>query len=184
MDAYHNAIMYNADVHFKGKTVLDVGSGTGILAIWAAMAGARRVYAVEASSIGTHIESLVEAHGVGDVVTVVRNRMEKVTSSLMQAEGRVHSVEMGGLTTILTCPCACGRNITESLVIASGRASGEGGCNCVGVDGLLPAPRVDGRVCSSCSRPLAGTWRRDVPVACAPSHSANRPSPLPRAPAR
>lgn len=82
MDAYHNAIKYNADVHFKGKTVLDVGSGTGVLAIWAAMAGARRVYAVEASSIGTHIETLVESHGLSDVVTVVRDRMEKARPRL------------------------------------------------------------------------------------------------------
>jgi len=78
MDAYHNAIKYNAAAHFKGKTVLDVGSGTGVLAIWAAMAGAKKVYAVEASSIGTHIETLVESHGLSDIVTVVRNRMEQV----------------------------------------------------------------------------------------------------------
>lgn len=85
MDAYYNAIKYNAAVHFKGKTVLDVGSGTGVLAIWAAMAGARRVYAVEASSIGTHIETLVESHGLSDVVTVVRDRMEKVRTQAVRA---------------------------------------------------------------------------------------------------
>ena len=44
MAAYHSAILGNADV-FKDKVVMDVGTGSGILAVWAAQAGARKVYA-------------------------------------------------------------------------------------------------------------------------------------------
>ena len=44
MSAYHDAIKMNAEQHFRGKVVLDIGTGTGILAIWAAQAGARAVY--------------------------------------------------------------------------------------------------------------------------------------------
>ena len=44
MAAYHAAIMGNASI-FKDKVVMDVGTGSGILAVWAAQAGARRVYA-------------------------------------------------------------------------------------------------------------------------------------------
>ena len=44
MAAYHAAIMGNPDV-FKDKVVMDVGTGSGILACWAAQAGAKRVYA-------------------------------------------------------------------------------------------------------------------------------------------
>jgi len=44
MAAYHAAIMGNSSV-FKDKVVMDVGTGSGILAVWAAQAGARRVYA-------------------------------------------------------------------------------------------------------------------------------------------
>lgn len=40
--------------------MLDVGTGSGILAFFAAQAGARRVYAVEASNVG---ELLVSAGG-------------------------------------------------------------------------------------------------------------------------
>lgn len=43
--AYKNAIMHNENL-FKDKIVLDVGSGTGILSIFAAQAGAKHVYGV------------------------------------------------------------------------------------------------------------------------------------------
>lgn len=46
MAAYHSAIMGNADI-FKDKVVMDVGTGSGILAAWCAQAGARKVYAGE-----------------------------------------------------------------------------------------------------------------------------------------
>lgn len=46
MQSYRDAIFENPN-HFKDKVVLDVGTGSGILAIWAAQAGARKVYAVE-----------------------------------------------------------------------------------------------------------------------------------------
>lgn len=78
MRAYHDAIRLNSKAHFKDKVVLDVGTGTGILAIWAAQAGARRVFAVEGTSVAEHAESMAKAHGFGEVITVLRGRMEDV----------------------------------------------------------------------------------------------------------
>lgn len=44
---YRNAMYHNKHV-FKDKIVLDVGSGTGILSMFAANAGAKHVYGVRA----------------------------------------------------------------------------------------------------------------------------------------
>lgn len=78
MRAYYDAIRLNAETHFRGKVVLDVGTGTGILSIWAAQAGARRVYAVEATRIATHAERMFAAHGFAETITMLRGRIEEL----------------------------------------------------------------------------------------------------------
>lgn len=77
MAAYHAAIMGNADA-FKDKVVMDVGTGSGILAVWAAQAGAKRVYAVEYTDMANHAKSLMEANGVADIVTVIQGAVEDI----------------------------------------------------------------------------------------------------------
>ena len=54
-----------------GDVVLDIGTGSGVLAVAAARAGARRVYAVEASDIAEVAERVFAANGVADTVTLV-----------------------------------------------------------------------------------------------------------------
>ena len=51
--------------------VLDIGTGSGVLAVVAARAGARRVYAVEASDIAEVAERVFAVNGVQDRVTLV-----------------------------------------------------------------------------------------------------------------
>ncbi|PSS20903.1 Protein arginine N-methyltransferase [Actinidia chinensis var. chinensis] len=78
MDAYYNAVFGNKH-HFTGKTVLDVGTGSGILAIWAGQAGARKVYAVEATKMSEHARELVKANNLEDVIEVIEGSIEDVT---------------------------------------------------------------------------------------------------------
>ena len=61
--AYYQAVMQNRR-QFEGRTVLDVGTGSGILAIFAARAGARKVYAVEATAMAKFARQLVEHNKV------------------------------------------------------------------------------------------------------------------------
>ena len=64
----------------RDKVVLDVGCGTGILSMFAARAGARKVYAVDASGITRHASRLVAENGYEGVVDVIRGRVEDLTS--------------------------------------------------------------------------------------------------------
>ena len=59
-----------------GDVVLDVGSGTGILAMMAADAGAARVYAVEPSPVAEVAKANALAYG--GRITVIRNAIENV----------------------------------------------------------------------------------------------------------
>lgn len=61
--AYYNAVIENKRL-FKDKVVLDVGTGSGILAIFSAMAGAKKVYAVEATDMAKNARKLVEHNKV------------------------------------------------------------------------------------------------------------------------
>lgn len=48
---YRNSMFHNRHL-FKDKVVLDVGSGTGILCMFAAKAGAKRVIGVSEAGVG------------------------------------------------------------------------------------------------------------------------------------
>lgn len=52
--------------------VLDVGTGSGILAYFAVKAGARKVYAVEASDVADRAKILMQAAGLSDRIIVIK----------------------------------------------------------------------------------------------------------------
>lgn len=73
--AYYQAIMSNAAL-FKNKIVLDVGAGTGILSAFCAKAGAKTVYAVEASKLAEIALEVIEENGLTSIVKVIHSKIE------------------------------------------------------------------------------------------------------------
>ena len=74
--AYEGAILSNAVSLFGGKTVLDVGCGTGVLSLFCAKAGAKKVIAVDNSDVIEQAREISRLNGQDGVVTFVRGKME------------------------------------------------------------------------------------------------------------
>ena len=68
--AYFKYITENPQI-FKDKVVMDVGAGTGVLSLFAVKAGAKKVYAVEASGIARVAERNIKQNGMADKVIAV-----------------------------------------------------------------------------------------------------------------
>lgn len=69
VSAYLAAI---AETIRPGDIVVDLGTGTGILALAAARAGAKTVYAIESSAIAAAAEAMFESNGFGDCIRLIR----------------------------------------------------------------------------------------------------------------
>lgn len=74
---YQKAIHSNS-IDFQDKVVLDVGAGSGILSFFALQAGARKVYAVEASSMAKHAQLLVQTNNYSGKIEVIAGKIEEI----------------------------------------------------------------------------------------------------------
>lgn len=77
MKAYRNAIRESEHL-FKNKIVLDVGCGNGILSLFAAKAGAAKVFGLETTGMGKYTKKVIEDNGYSDVITVISGQIDKV----------------------------------------------------------------------------------------------------------
>ena len=75
-NAYERAILSNAESLFRNKIVLDVGCGTGVLSLFCAKAGARKVIAVDNSDVIKQAQEIAKLNGHDDVVTFVKGKIE------------------------------------------------------------------------------------------------------------
>jgi len=82
---YMKAILNNKHL-FQDKIVLDVGCGTGILCMFAAKAGAKKVIGVECASIVEQAQKIVNANGFQDVITIVKGKIEEVELPVDQVD--------------------------------------------------------------------------------------------------
>jgi predicted RNA methylase len=73
--AYQSAILSNKHL-FKDKVVIDIGCGTGILSLFAAQAGAKKVIAIDASDVHAQAREIIDLNGYGDVIQVVHGKVE------------------------------------------------------------------------------------------------------------
>lgn len=83
--SYCNAIMNNRHL-FKDKIVLDVGSGTGILCLFAARAGAAHVYGIEYSEIVDIACKVTAENGLSDKITYIKGKAEEVTLPVQKVD--------------------------------------------------------------------------------------------------
>ncbi|XP_073154470.1 probable histone-arginine methyltransferase 1.3 [Henckelia pumila] len=76
--SYYAAVMENR-VDFLDRVVVDVGAGSGILSLFAAQAGARHVYAVEASEMAEYARKLIAGNPLlSQRITVIKGKVEEV----------------------------------------------------------------------------------------------------------
>ncbi|XP_013163120.1 PREDICTED: probable protein arginine N-methyltransferase 6 [Papilio xuthus] len=83
LEDYSRTETYRKAIHehkecFKNKIVMDVGCGTGILSVFCAQAGAKKVYAVEASNIANIAKDVVKENNFEEVIEVIQNEVENV----------------------------------------------------------------------------------------------------------
>lgn len=74
---FQAAIMHNKHM-FRGRKVLDIGCGVGILSLFAAKAGAAHVYAVDSSNVVDYTEQIVRDNGYTDVIHVIKGSLENI----------------------------------------------------------------------------------------------------------
>ncbi|KAI3469390.1 hypothetical protein Pfo_026053 [Paulownia fortunei] len=75
---YYAAVLENR-IDFIDRVVVDVGAGSGILSLFAAQAGAKHVYAVEASEMADYARKLIAGNpSLSQRITVIKGKVEEV----------------------------------------------------------------------------------------------------------
>ncbi|XP_063376630.1 protein arginine N-methyltransferase 1-like [Cydia fagiglandana] len=74
-ESYRDAILNNKET-LKDKVVLDLGCGTGILSMFSATAGAKKVYALDQSEVVYHAMDIIRENNLHETIKVVKGRLE------------------------------------------------------------------------------------------------------------
>ncbi|KAI1313867.1 hypothetical protein EDD11_002438 [Mortierella claussenii] len=98
---YRSAILLNTEC-FEDKLVMDVGAGSGILTYFAVQAGAKKVYAVEASEMAGKMRKLVQAASLP--AGKAKNEFLKDRIEVIQAKIEDPSVKAPQVDTIISEP--------------------------------------------------------------------------------
>lgn len=130
-----------------GDVVIDLGAGTGILGLLAIRAGARRVYAIDASPVIELARAIAAANGVADRVVFIRERSVRVR--LPEPADVVVGDQLGAL--------GYGAGVLEYFADARARLLKPGGRTIPSMLTFIVAP-VESAAC----RARVTWWARDV----------------------
>lgn len=144
----------------RGKTIMDVGCGSGILSLFCARAGAKEVLAIDASDVADRARGNIEANGWGHVVKVKKGKLEDLGEELKPYEGKVDLIVSEWMVSCSEIERSddgwtYGRRLTFTLFFLTG---------------LLPSLREHA--------PLCPRRKRSLPE---PFHGSSRPFALPHA---
>uniref|UniRef100_A0A161ZJM3 type I protein arginine methyltransferase n=1 Tax=Daucus carota subsp. sativus TaxID=79200 RepID=A0A161ZJM3_DAUCS len=119
--SYYAAVIENR-VDFAGQVVVDVGAGSGILSLFAAQAGEKHVYAVEASEMADYARKLIAENPLlsQKIKLVVKGKVEDVECP--EKADILISEPMGKLSNRMVClTLLINERMLESYVIARDR---------------------------------------------------------------
>lgn len=89
---YRNSMYHNKHL-FNGKVVMDIGCGTGILSMFAAKAGAKKVLAVECSNIVEYARKIIETNKLDHIITIVKGVFDNFFGGLFKKSWVAGKVE-------------------------------------------------------------------------------------------
>jgi SAM-dependent methyltransferase len=88
--SYAKFIMSPQNAHlFRGKRIMDIGCGSGILSMFAARAGAKEVIAIDASDVAHRAEANIRENKLDHIVKVVKGKLENLKEELGLYEGKI-----------------------------------------------------------------------------------------------
>ena len=157
VEAYNKVIKH---VVRKGSVVVDLGTGTGLLAFLAVRAGASKVYAIESMNIIRLAEEIAWANSMADRITFIKGDSRDVT--LPERVDILLSEVIGH--------CVIDENMLDSVIDARCRFLKKGGQMVPQVIEMLFAPVFDEEVYERlmfwkdqiCNIDYAPTWKKAV----------------------
>ncbi|XP_064019125.1 protein arginine N-methyltransferase 3 isoform X2 [Pogoniulus pusillus] len=125
-ESYRDFIYQNPHI-FKDKVVLDVGCGTGILSMFAAKAGARKVIGVDQSEIIYQAMDIIRLNKLENIITLVKGRIEEVDLPLEKVDVIISEWMKLAVSVMFAGYFLLFESMLDSVIYAKDKYLAEGG---------------------------------------------------------